>query len=59
MAFIAMAPASAQQSRTLKSEMETIHELLGINFVYDSSMDLSDILICLTMGIVQTLDSLI
>ena len=40
MAFIAMAPASAQQSRTLKSEMETIHELLGINFVYDSSIDL-------------------
>ena len=38
MAFFAIAPASAQQSRTLKSEMEVIHESLGVNFVYDSEI---------------------
>ena len=38
MAFLAIAPASAQQSRTLKSEMEVIHESLGVNFVYDSEI---------------------
>ena len=40
MAFCAVAPVSAQQSRTLKTEMEFIHEALGVNFVYDSSIDL-------------------
>ena len=40
MAFYAVAPAHAQQSRTLKSEMEAIHELLGVNFVYDSAIEI-------------------
>ena len=40
MAFIAIAPARAQQSRTLKSEMEVIHESLGVNFVYDSAIEI-------------------
>ena len=40
MAFFAIAPASAQQSRTLKSEMEVIHESLGVNFVYDSDLNI-------------------
>ena len=40
MAFLAIAPASAQQSRTLKTEMEAIHESLGVNFVYDSAIDI-------------------
>ena len=40
MAFLAIAPAAAQQSRTLKSEMEVIHESLGVNFVYDSAIDI-------------------
>ena len=33
--------AQAQQSRTLKSEMEVIHESLGVNFVYDSEIELN------------------
>ena len=41
MAFYAVAPASAQQNRTLKSEMEVIHESLGVNFVYDSAIELN------------------
>ena len=41
MAFFAIAPAHAQQSRTLKSEMEVIHESLGVNFVYDSEIELN------------------
>ena len=41
MAFFAIAPASAQQSRTLKSEMEVIHESLGVNFVYDSAIEIN------------------
>lgn len=41
MAFLAIAPASAQQSRTLKSEMEVIHESLGVNFVYDSAIEIN------------------
>ena len=41
MAIFAIAPASAQQSRTLKSEMEVIHESLGVNFVYDSEIELN------------------
>ena len=40
MAFLAIAPASAQQSRTLKSEMAVIHESLGVNFVYDSDINI-------------------
>ena len=40
MAFYAVAPAHAQQSRTLKSEMEVIHESLGVNFVYDSAIEI-------------------
>ena len=41
MAFYAVAPAQAQQSRTLKSEMEVIHEALGVNFVYDSAIEIN------------------
>ena len=41
MAFYAVAPASAQQNRTLKSEMEVIHESLGVNFVYDSAIEIN------------------
>ena len=41
MAFFAIAPAYAQQSRTLKSEMEVIHESLGVNFVYDSAIEIN------------------
>ena len=41
MALLAIAPASAQQSRTLKSEMEVIHESLGVNFVYDSAIEIN------------------
>ena len=41
MAFYAVAPAYAQQSRTLKSEMEVIHESLGVNFVYDSAIEIN------------------
>ena len=41
MAFYAVAPAHAQQSRTLKSEMEVIHEALGVNFVYDSAIEIN------------------
>ena len=41
MAFSAVAPAYAQQSRTLKSEMEVIHESLGVNFVYDSAIEIN------------------
>ena len=41
MVFLAIAPAHAQQSRTLKSEMEIIHESFGVNFVYDSAIDLN------------------
>ena len=41
MAFSAVSSAREQQSRTLKSEMEVIHEHLGVNFVYDSAIDLN------------------
>lgn len=41
MVFFTIAPADAQYSRTLNSEMEVIHETLGVNFVYDSSIDLN------------------
>ena len=41
MAISAVAPANAQQSRTLKSEMEVIHESLGMNFVYDSAIEIN------------------
>ena len=41
MAFYAVAPAYAQQNRTLKSEMEVIHESLGVNFVYDSAIEIN------------------
>ena len=41
MAISAVAPANAQQSRTLKSEMEVIHESLGVNFVYDSAIEIN------------------
>ena len=41
MAFYAVAPAYAQRSRTLKSEMEVIHESLGVNFVYDSAIEIN------------------
>ena len=41
MALYAVAPAHAQQSRTLKSEMEVIHESFGVNFVYDSAIELN------------------
>ena len=41
MAFLAIIPAGAQQSRTLKSEMEVIHESLGVNFVYDSAIEIN------------------
>ena len=41
MAFSAASSAREQQSRTLKSEMEVIHEHLGVNFVYDSALDLN------------------
>ena len=40
-AISAIAPAHAQQSRTLKSEMEVIHESLGVNFVYDSAIEIN------------------
>ena len=40
MVFLSMAPASAQPDRTLKSEMEVIHESLGVNFVYDAAIDI-------------------
>ena len=33
-------PVYGQSGRTLKSEMEVIHETLGMNFVYDSSIDI-------------------
>ena len=35
------APAYAQHDRTLKSEMEIIHEALDVNFVYDSTIELT------------------
>lgn len=38
--FFSLTSAHAQQSRTLKDEMEVIHEALGVNFVFDSSIDL-------------------
>ena len=41
MAISAVAPAHAQQSKTLKSEMEVIHESLGVNFVYDSAIEIN------------------
>lgn len=34
-------PVYGQSGRTLKSEMEVIHETLGMNFVYDSSIDIN------------------
>jgi hypothetical protein len=33
----------AGPDRTLKSQMEVIHEVFGVNFVYDSSLDLDRI----------------
>ena len=33
----------AGPDRTLKSQMEVIHEVFGVNFVYDSSLDLDQI----------------
>ena len=41
MAFSSVAPSYAQQYRTIESEMKVTHESLGVNFVYDSSMDLN------------------
>ena len=41
MAFLAITSASAQQNRTLKSEMEVIHESLGVNFIYESSLEIN------------------
>ena len=41
MAFHAVAPAYAQQNRTIKSEMEVIHKLLDVNFVYDSAIEIN------------------
>ena len=47
MAFSAVAPAyvfaqeKTQQARTIRSEMEVIHEKFGVNFVFDSSIDLN------------------
>lgn len=41
MAFSSVAPSYAQQYRTIESEMKVIHESLGVNFVYDSLMDLN------------------
>lgn len=41
MAFLAIAPAYARQRMTLKSEIEVIHETIGVNFVYDSSINLN------------------
>ena len=38
--LVVTVPCGAQQSRTLKSEMEVIHKLMGVNFVYDSSIEL-------------------
>ena len=38
---VAYIPANAQQNRTLKSEMEVIHEALGVNFVYDSAIEIN------------------
>ena len=41
MVFSAVAPVHAQQSRTIRSEMEVIHDSFDVNFVYDSSIDLN------------------
>ena len=47
MAFSAVAPAyvfaqeKTQRARTIRSEMEVIHEKFGVNFVFDSSIDLN------------------
>ena len=41
MVLCAIAPAGAQQGRTLKSEMEVIHKSLGVNFVYDSAIEIN------------------
>ena len=30
-----------QQTSTLKTEMEYLHQIYGVNFVYDSSLDIS------------------
>ena len=37
---VAKASDIRQSASTLKSEMEVIHKELGINFVYDSSLDI-------------------
>ncbi len=36
----AAVPARQSQPATIKSQMEKIHEIYGVNFVYDSSIDL-------------------
>lgn len=41
MALYSVAPAHAQESRTLKSEMEVIHESFDVNFVYDSAIEIN------------------
>lgn len=41
MVLCAVVPVHAQQTRTLKSEMHVIHESLGVNFVYDSSIQIN------------------
>ena len=41
LALYTVQPANAQQGRTIKSEMEVIHESFGVNFVYDSSINLN------------------
>lgn len=41
MALSSVAPSYAQQYRTIESEMKVIHESLGVNFVYDSSLNLN------------------
>ena len=38
---MAMSAVAQPQGRTLKSEMEFIHQEYGVNFVYDSSLDLT------------------
>ena len=43
MVLSAVAPAQtrSQQERTVRSEMEVIHQAFGVNFVFDSSIDLN------------------
>ena len=40
---MALPSMAQQQERTLKSEMEYIHQEYGVNFVYDSSLDLEKV----------------